>query len=61
MGQSIGGKADRDCTGNPFRYAGYQYDEEPGLYYLMARYFHPTHGDFLSMDPDLGDDDVFLT
>ncbi|WP_330218373.1 RHS repeat-associated core domain-containing protein, partial [Virgibacillus pantothenticus] len=27
---------------NPFRYAGYHYDEETGLYYLMARYYHPT-------------------
>ncbi|WP_413066558.1 RHS repeat domain-containing protein [Siminovitchia sp. 179-K 8D1 HS] len=46
---------------NPFRYAGYQYDEETGLYYLMARYYHPTHGVFLSMDPDPGDDDDILT
>ncbi|MBS7428579.1 MULTISPECIES: RHS repeat domain-containing protein [unclassified Virgibacillus] len=46
---------------NPFRYAGYHYDEETGLYYLMARYYHPTHGVFLSLDPDPGDDDDVLT
>ncbi|OQM47399.1 type IV secretion protein Rhs [Anoxybacillus sp. UARK-01] len=46
---------------NPYRYAGYQYDEETGLYYLMARYYHPTHGVFLSMDPDPGDSDDILT
>ncbi|WP_413066561.1 RHS repeat domain-containing protein [Siminovitchia sp. 179-K 8D1 HS] len=46
---------------NPFRYAGYQYDEETGLYYLMARYYHPTHRVFLSMDPDPGDEDDILT
>nr|WP_232515580.1 RHS repeat-associated core domain-containing protein [Aeribacillus pallidus] len=46
---------------NPYRYAGYQYDEETGLYYLIARYYHPTHGVFLSMDPDLGDSDDILT
>ncbi len=46
---------------NPYRYAGYQYDEETGLYYLMARYYHPTHGVFLSMDPDPGDADDILT
>ncbi len=46
---------------NPFRYAGYHYDEETGLYYLMARYYHPTYGVFLSLDPDPGDDDDTLT
>ncbi|WP_236546463.1 RHS repeat-associated core domain-containing protein [Anoxybacillus sp. PDR2] len=48
-------------TENPYRYAGYQYDEETGLYYLIARYYHPTHGVFLSMDPDPGDSDDILT
>ncbi|MGP3611023.1 RHS repeat-associated core domain-containing protein, partial [Anoxybacteroides rupiense] len=46
---------------NPYRYAGYQYDQETGLYYLIARYYHPTHGVFLSMDPDPGDSDDILT
>ncbi|TWG29691.1 RHS repeat-associated protein [Geobacillus sp. C56-T2] len=46
---------------NPYRYAGYQYDEETGFYYLIARYYHPTHGVFLSLDPDLGDADDILT
>jgi len=46
---------------NPYRYAGYQYDEETGLYYLIARYYHPTHGVFLSLDPDPGDADDILT
>ncbi|MDE8564982.1 RHS repeat-associated core domain-containing protein [Anoxybacillus rupiensis] len=30
-------------------------------YYLIARYYHPTHGVFLSMDPDPGDADDILT
>jgi RHS repeat-associated protein len=46
---------------NPYRYAGYQYDRETGLYYLIARYYHPTHGVFLSLDPDPGDSDDILT
>jgi len=46
---------------NPYRYAGYQYDRETGLYYLIARYYHPTHGVFLSLDPDPGDADDILT
>jgi len=46
---------------NPYRYAGYQYDQETGLYYLIARYYHPEHGVFLSLDPDSGDADDILT
>ncbi|WP_432419261.1 DNRLRE domain-containing protein [Geobacillus icigianus] len=46
---------------NPYRYAGYQYDQETGFYYLIARYYHPEHGVFLSMDPDPGDTDDILT
>lgn len=41
---------------NPFGYAGYMYDKEIGMYYLIARYYHPEHGVFLSVDPDPGDD-----
>ena len=39
---------------NPFKYAGYMHDEETNMYYLMARYYHPTHGVFISVDPDPG-------
>ena len=35
---------------NPFRYRGYYYDEETGLYYLNARYYDPSLGRFLSPD-----------
>lgn len=46
---------------NPFGYAGYMYDKEIGIYYLMARYYHPDHGIFISVDPDPGDEDDPLT
>jgi RHS repeat-associated protein len=46
---------------NPYRYAGYQYDKETNLYYLMARYYASNHGVFLSVDPDSGDEDDLLT
>ncbi|MEH7463138.1 RHS repeat-associated core domain-containing protein, partial [Bacillus thuringiensis] len=46
---------------NPFGYAGYMYDKEIGMYYLIARYYNPTHGVFLSVDPDPGDEDDSLT
>lgn len=35
---------------NPYRYAGYRYDEETGLYYLMARYYDSSIGRFISKD-----------
>ncbi|KUO70373.1 MAG: hypothetical protein APF77_03395, partial [Clostridia bacterium BRH_c25] len=35
---------------NPFRYAGYQYDEETGVYYLNARYYDPKIARFLTED-----------
>ncbi|OGO78123.1 MAG: hypothetical protein A2Y23_01580 [Clostridiales bacterium GWB2_37_7] len=36
---------------NPFRYSGYQFDPESGLYYLKARYYSAVIGRFLSFDP----------
>ena len=35
---------------NPFRYRGYVYDEETGLYYLQSRYYDPFTGRFLNAD-----------
>ncbi|PKR94433.1 hypothetical protein bcere0024_029580 [Bacillus cereus Rock4-18] len=46
---------------NPFGYAGYMYDKEIGMYYLIARYYNPEHGVFLSVDPDPGDGDDPIT
>ncbi|PIC69006.1 type IV secretion protein Rhs [Sporosarcina sp. P16b] len=43
------------ATINPYRYAGYRYDEDTKLYYLMARYYNPDTGVFLSLDPVRGD------
>jgi len=40
---------------NPYRYAGYRYDEGTKLYYLMARYYNPMNGNFLSKDSNSGD------
>jgi RHS repeat-associated protein len=34
----------------PFRYAGYYFDEENGLYYLKSRYYSPALGRFLTKD-----------
>lgn len=35
---------------NPFRYRGYFYDAETGLYYLQNRYYNPQWGRFLNAD-----------
>ena len=46
---------------NPIRYAGYQYDEETGLYYLNARMYDPTIARFLQEDTYTGDKNDPLT
>ena len=35
---------------NPFRYRGYFYDEEIGMYYLQSRYYDPETGRFVNAD-----------
>ncbi len=35
---------------NPFRYRGYFYDVETGLYYLNTRYYDPAIGRFINID-----------
>ena len=37
-------------TVNPFRYRGYYYDEEIGLYYLQSRYYDAQTGRFIISD-----------
>lgn len=38
--------------GNPFRYSGYYFDTETGLYYLQSRYYSPELCRFLTKDLD---------
>ena len=35
---------------NPYRYKGYYYDEETGMYYLKSRYYNPEICRFISAD-----------
>lgn len=35
---------------NPYRYRGYYYDAEIGMYYLQSRYFNPSVGRFVNAD-----------
>ena len=46
---SISGNQDIANT-NPFRYRGYYYDNESGLYYLQSRYYDSYTGRFLNAD-----------
>ena len=39
---------------NPYRYRGYRYDTETGLYYLQSRYYNPEWGRFVNADGMLG-------
>ena len=38
------------ATVNPFRYRGYYYDAEIGMYYLQSRYYNPVVGRFINAD-----------
>ncbi len=40
---------------NPFQFAGKEYDNETGLYYFGARYYDPSIGRFITVDPILSD------
>jgi RHS repeat-associated protein len=60
-GNVLTSSAEGLAADNPFGYAGYMYDKEIGMYYLMARYYHPVHGVFISVDPDPGDADDPIT
>ena len=48
-----GSKADTVGVLNPFRYRGYCYDTETGLYYLNSRYYDPTTQRFLNGDGEI--------
>ncbi len=41
-------------TAQPFRYRGYVYDEETGLYYLRSRFYSPTYCRFKNTDNLMG-------
>ena len=41
---------------NPFRYRGYFWDEESGMYYLNSRYYSSEFGRFISADSQVNSD-----
>ena len=48
-----GAPAETFGTLNPFRYRGYVFDEETGLYYLRSRYYNPWWGRFVNADAEI--------
>jgi len=46
---------------NPYRYRGYRYDTETGLYYLQSRFYNPDWGRFVNADGLTGVDGELLT
>ena len=48
--QTITVNVDGIGTLNPFRYRGYYYDTETGLYYLKNRYYDSQIGRFINAD-----------
>ena len=51
-----GSMADTLGKDNPYRYKGYYYDDETGMYYLKSRYYQPEICRFISAD----DEDVLI-
>ena len=50
FGNQLSKTTNGEVGNNPFRYAGYMYDEESEYYYLNARYYDPKTARFLSED-----------
>ncbi len=49
-GNDVSGNASHIANINPFRYRGYYYDVETGLYYLQSRYYDSQVGRFVNAD-----------
>ena len=49
-GNDVSGNVSHIANINPFRYRGYFYDVETGLYYLQSRYYDPQVGRFVNID-----------
>ena len=47
-------------TLNPFRYRGYVFDEETGLYYLRSRYYNAERSRFVNADSVFITEPIFL-
>ena len=55
-----GSMAETLGTVQPFRYRGYVFDDETGLYYLRSRYYNPGWGRFVNADALITDNTGLL-
>lgn len=60
-GADVTDNADHVGYKNPYRYRGYRYDSETGLYYLNSRYYNPEWGRYLNTDAVAGKTGVLLS
>ena len=56
----FGFAADAPSSGVAYRYAGRRFDTETGMYYNRARYYSPSLGRFMQLDPTGSEDDLNL-
>jgi RHS repeat-associated protein len=54
-GNDVSGNATHIANVNPYRYRGYRFDAESGLYYLASRYYSHTMLRFFNSDSLIGD------
>jgi RHS repeat-associated protein len=55
---TTGSLADTVGVTNPYRYRGYRYDAETGLYYLQSRYYDAVMGRFVNVDSQLNPENI---
>ncbi len=60
LGDEISDYVNDIAVQNPFRYRGYQYDSDTGLYYLQSRYYDPDVKRFINADGLISVDQEFL-
>ncbi|MBQ7714537.1 MAG: RHS repeat-associated core domain-containing protein [Clostridia bacterium] len=59
-GNDVSNNATHIANVNPFRFKGYYYDTESGLYYLQSRYYDPNTGRFINADGYISTGQGFL-
>ena len=59
-GNDVSSNASHIANLNPYRYKGYYYDSETGLYYLNSRYYDPVTSRFINADGLIASSSSFI-